>query len=405
MARKPQVRYFPSRGGYYCQHEGRQHKLAVGPDDGPTGPTYLEALKRFREVLEAADVATTKDHNPVRVVLDAFLTHVARVRRKSTLAVHLRLLKAFCAFNDYGDMACYLLAPFHAYRFFDHMQQAPRRTLHRTPGREPYYVTRKAWSAGTVRMAAVSLKAGFNWGIKAGLVTRNPLQGITTPSRRSRGREVLLGRNAEEIASNHARILAAASKSFRPFLTVLKATGARPSEIAQATAAHFDAELGALVYHADHVLRAGETGHKTGSKGKTRTIILTGEALEIVRDLVQKHPTGPLFRARKQGGDAAKWLTSDLISRRFEWLRKKLGMSHLTAYSYRHTFATEWLKAAKSVDVLASLLGNSPDVIRLHYAHLLNDPGGLRRQLEDFQASATGTPGRAAGPAGAAASA
>jgi len=36
------------------------------------------------------------------------------------------------------------------------------------------------------------------------------------------------------------------------------------------------------------------------------------------------------------------------------------------------------------VDILAELLGNTPNVIRKHYSHLMADRKAIRRQLEDF---------------------
>jgi integrase len=168
---------------------------------------------------------------------------------------------------------------------------------------------------------------------------------------------------------------------------VLRATGARPGEIAKAAAADFRAGIGAIYYHSNDSRLADEGTHKTGSKGKDRCILLEGEALEIVRGLAAKHVTGPLFRT----GRGAGW-DKDIIVHRFTKIREKLGVKHLTAYSYRHQFATDWLKQGRSVDVLAELLGNTPDVIRKHYKHLLSDTDNLRQHLKEFLASRdTGT--------------
>jgi hypothetical protein len=59
-------------------------------------------------------------------------------------------------------------------------------------------------------------------------------------------------------------------------------------------------------------------------------------------------------------------------------------MPKLTAYSYRHTFATNWLLAGKFIELLAEIMGNSPPTIRKHYAHLCSDKGAIRKQLEEF---------------------
>lgn len=49
--KKPSVRYWERRSGYGCWIGKNQHILAKGLDDAPTGPTYLEALDRFRKLL------------------------------------------------------------------------------------------------------------------------------------------------------------------------------------------------------------------------------------------------------------------------------------------------------------------------------------------------------------------
>jgi hypothetical protein len=61
VPRRPSVRYFPSRGCYYCQVNGKQHRLATGPDDAPHGPTYLAAFEAFNQLLQSAgDTSPTK---------------------------------------------------------------------------------------------------------------------------------------------------------------------------------------------------------------------------------------------------------------------------------------------------------------------------------------------------------
>src|SRR5262249_27517674 len=103
MARKPQVRYFPSRNAFYCQHQGKQHKLAEGPDDSPNGPTYLAALTAFRRLMELGNVGQARDRNTVRAVLETYLTHCQGRLKASTFTRRLYLFRPFC--DALGDVA------------------------------------------------------------------------------------------------------------------------------------------------------------------------------------------------------------------------------------------------------------------------------------------------------------
>jgi integrase len=395
MARKPQIRYFASRQAYYTQFNGQQHLLAKGPNDGPSGPTFKAAAKRFSEILAVATAETAGDEKSVRTVSDLYLSYARSRVRHSTMRVYLWFLQDFCNSthygSTYGEIPASGLKHSHVYAYLAEKREK-RRGRDKRPGAEKR--TYK-WSEGNAAMFVAILHRVFRWAFRSGLLTRNPLAGIERPRSRSRGREALIGSNAAEITRNHNLIMEVAQPAFRPFLTVLANTGARPSEIANATASCFDPALGAFVYHADNVRGDGEHAHKTARKGKDRIIFLTGETLEIVRELVARHPDGLLFRPgpRHRGrsivhaGPAGGWNLNRIVSE-FARIRKRTGLKKVSAYSYRHTFATEWLKAGKPVDVLAAIMGNTPETIRKHYSHLLSDAQGLRRQLEEFQAKA-----------------
>jgi integrase len=258
--------------------------------------------------------------------------------------------------------------------------EKPAKRGRQQEGRKPV-----SWGPGSQRNCLQSLNAAFNWAVRSGLIPKNPLIGIEMPTATSRGEDALVGNTAEEIDANHQRILAASKPWLKPFIQALKDTGARPGEIAAASAEHFKADADAFVFRKATRARSEKFQHKTAGKGKERVIFLTGETLETVRELVQKHPTGPLFRRKVDRG-----FHKTCIVMAFQKLQRKLGMPHLTAYSYRHTFATEMLKAGMDVETLAELMGNTPTVIRMHYSHLLADKVSLRGKLERFMVLAGG---------------
>jgi integrase len=389
MARKPQVRFYASRkgGGYFVTVNGKLHELALGPDDAPTGPTYLTALGRFREILELGGVETAKEQNTVRVVLETYLRHIATRKKPGTVEIRQRCFEPFVNWNPdgkgcVGERAVGTLTHFLVYRFLEHMETPrPQARKKPQPGRKWL-----GWSEGSQRNCVQGLMAAMNWAVRTGLIPKNPLADMEKPASRSRGADALMGHTPEEIEANHQRVLAAAPADYHPFIQALKDTGARPGELAAATADDFDPDLGAFVFQKEGTRRKERFSHKTATKGKDRVIVLSGPTVETVKRLVKEHKSGPVFR-RKRGGVFKKFHYVGMFTR----LQKKLKWDEVTCYSYRHTYATELLKAGMDVDTLAHLMGNSPVVIRLHYSHLLADKKGLKEKLERFKAAAAGT--------------
>jgi len=389
MARKPQVNYWPSRkgGGYFCVFQGVQQELQLGPDDAPTGPTYLAALEAFKRLL-ADSTRGPGERVTVRRLLDEYLKHLDKTRKPATVRLRLQACRPFVdhrpdgAQELLGERVAAELVQVDVYAFLEAMER-PR---HQRRKREQAGRKLVKWGRGSQRNAIVSLQAAFNWGVRVGLLNRNPLQGIEQPTANSRGAETMIGSTTEECELTHARILAAVPSPFREFVQALKDTGARPGELIAATAADFDREAGAFIFRKEASRGAGRFSHKTAGKGRDRVIFLHGATLAHVLSLIDKRPSGPLFRQRN-----GRPFTEGHLATRFMRLRQKLNLPHLTAYSYRHTFATALLKAGMDVDALAEVMGNSAQVIRRHYSHLLADTKGLRAKLERFTAAAQGT--------------
>ncbi len=389
MARRPQARYYTSRkgGGFFATINGTLYELALGPNDAPTGSTYLAALSRFREILELGGVTQVGAQNTVRVILETYMKHIATRKKPGTVEIRQRCFEPFVNWNPdgrgcVGERPVGSLTHFLVYRFLEYMETPrPQARKKPQPRRKPL-----GWTAGSQRNCVQSLTAALNWAVRSGLIPKNPLADIEKPGSISRGADALLGSDAEEIERNHQRILKGAPVAYHPFIQALKDTGARPGELAAATADDFDESLGAFVFKKEGSRRNDRFSHKTATKGKDRVIMVSGPTLDTVRQLVKQFPHGPVFR-RRRGGVIKRFHYVGLFTR----IQKKLGWETVTCYSYRHTFATELLKAGMDVDSLAHLMGNSPLVIRLHYSHLLADKWGLREKLERFTAVAAGT--------------
>jgi integrase len=372
MPRRPQVRYYPSRGAYYYQVDGVKHRLAAGPDDRPSGPTFLAALDRYKQLLEAGAVGTAGDANTVRVVLDAFLQAAERRVRPRTFQLKLTACKLFC--KKWGDLRVSEVKPWHAEQVALEMR---KERTYSDPNRKGQWTFR--WGSASEMLFYLHVSSGFNWAVRQRLITHNPLKGLDLPKARTRSRERIV------TPEQHALVLGELSsprqRPLRDFVVALEATGARPGELRNATVGDFDPALKAIVYYGDDKRREDEFRHKTSAR-KDRIVYLTGEALELVRARVAGGRRSDLLFPNSQG----RPYTAKAIEGCFRTLRGRLGLPGYVAYSYRHSFATNWLLGGGKIEVLAELLGNTPATILKHYSHICRQHDALRAELERFKA-------------------
>jgi integrase len=303
----------------------------------------------------AAQAQTEGDRAACISVLDAYLTDVEAHRKPSTYSLCRRMLQAFC--KELGAVRVRDLKPHQVSAWLTKME-TPR--THKTRGLVK-------WGPGTRRTALTALNAGFNWAVRQGLISKNPVAGMAKPGPRSRAADQLL---KEE---QHQQILKVAPPRFLEYLIALNDTGARPGEVARVTAADFQEQIGAWVL----------ADHKTDHTGKKRVIYLTPKVIEMVRRLSARHPEGPLFRNRI----GRPW-TCQSLSYQFRRLRKLLPLGRVSAYSYRHKFATEFLLKGGSLAYVAELQGNSVAMIEHHYGHLREHGTVLRNALLAFRGDA-----------------
>jgi integrase len=338
------------------------HKLAEGPDDGPSGPTFLTALAKFREVMALSNAPAAKDQNTVATVVQLYLDHYLKSGQLATHRIRRKSLKPFVARN--GELRISQLTKAHIREFCESMESQ--------------------WSTGTIRTFHESIQGCLNWAVNEeqttgkGIITANPLKGLKLPPSHSRGAECLV---SPEL---HQLVMQFTTPDFRQLLIVLENTGCRVGELFITEAKHFDTGLGAIVHRGVRHLRSGERSHKTSYRDKDRVIFLTGDAKDLVARLCVQNPFGPIFQTFGPRTKRGPW-THPKVSHRLTNLQAQGIPATFTTHAYRHTFATNWLKAGRSIDDLAALLGNTPDIIRRHYSHLCNDHQRLRRLAEEFK--------------------
>jgi integrase len=341
---------------------GVQHLLASGPDGAPSGPTYLEALDLFRRLMEVGSLDRAGDSNSVRVVLNAYLNAIDNVLKPGTFRLRLEACKLFS--DRWGGLRCADIKPFHCEQIITEMRRE------RKVGKQVC-----KWGDGQAGIFIMSLNAGFNWAVKQQLIARNPLATVSVPKNSTKSRERTL--TPEEHQAVPGALETKRTNNLRNIVVALENTGARPGELCNAKAQDWHDDVGAIVYYRDSARRESDFSHKSGRK-KDRVIYITGEALEMVRELVKKRLPGQYIFPTRTG---RRYEDRHLVGC-FKELRKRTNLPHLVPYVYRHTFATRWLTKGESVEVLATLMGNTPAVIMNHYAHLLHEHDALRAQLE-----------------------
>ena len=223
------------------------------------------------------------------------------------------------------------------------------------------------WGKSTQRIAIQSVKRAFNYCLKMGLIPTNPVKGMTAPT--GRKRITYFTDEQEEALYEHA------SKPMALLIKVAVRTGARyGAEIAALTARHVEETPEGMLW------RFSADENKTGSKtGKSRVIYVPAEIADLVRELVKKHPSGSLFRNRNN----TPWKVATL-KENFSRLKDKLAAKGIELdadaclYSCRHTYAKRmlggyWTGEPITLEILAGLMGNTPQVCYDHYAKWCGD--------------------------------
>lgn len=344
LMRQPKPWFRSSKQAWYVEHDGRQVRLGVHPEDAPppkkskAGWNPPKAIQDAFYKLMAAEPGSLPAAAALTVAAacDLFLDHSKRHNEPDTFENYRHFLQSFC--DRYGRVAAADLKPFHVTRWLD---------------------ANPSWK-GARRNAVIVVKLAFNWADKQGLLSPNPLRNVEKPAARRRTRILTEAERAEIVA-------AIPDQKFRDFFFALSQTGCRPSEVAGVTAADVNLDLGIWVL----------AKHKTAkTTDKPRVIYLNEAMLAITRDLVAKRPEGPLFPSAKLG----RPFTKNAIRCRFRRLREKLPhLKHFVAYNVRHTYATDALANGVPAAQVAELLGhNSIRMVEQHYGHLGQKVGAMR---------------------------
>jgi integrase len=318
---------------YVCFH-GQQIPLARGKDN------KADAERAFHRLMaDGSPHAARQSEILVVAILDLFLDHAA----KHTAGATYRWYKGFLQdFSDrYGALRVADLKPFHVSRWLD---------------------AHPDWN-GTRWGAITAVKRAFNWAADEGLIPESPVKKIKKPAVQARERYLTVEERRQILESYPA------TDPFRDVLFAMEQTGCRPGEVTSVTAAHVDLPAGAWVF----------AQHKTQRKTKeARIVILTPAMVELTERLMERYPSGPLFR----NSDGNPW-NRNSIRCRFRRVRTKLNLGNsVVAYLYRHAVATDLLESGAGLAQAAEILGHKgTKMIMRHYSKLRDRREHLRAHL------------------------
>lgn len=143
-------------------------------------------------------------------------------------------------------------------------------------------------------------------------------------------------------------------------------------------------------------IRKGKTTRKTGRK---RVIPLTEALAATLRPLAARYAEGPILRNTR----GEPW-TENAVNTQMRRLRGRLERAgketpELVPYSLRHLFATDALDSGVPLATLATMMGNSPEIIMKRYSHLIERPDHILEALDRVRGDGAKEPG-GSGPAG-----
>jgi integrase len=366
MPRTPQVRYFASRSAYYCQFHGKQHLLAAGPKDDPHGPTYKAAVERFSRLMHVGEAQRSEDGCAVSAVVARYYFLLEREGRVESL--HQARVVLDPAIAAFGGVRVRDLKPVVV---------------------NDWLAGQKAWCSSTKHVAVGVLLRALSWAAKEGIVTKNPIAGMSKPEKLARGKEVVLPEALQDL------LIGQANRELAKLLRVLRGTGCRPGEAVHADCGHYKRDLGVLLFPWNPP--AGEYRWKTGRKTKRdRVVHLTPTLRELVEvEVDSAGGRGRIFRTLK----GVPWTPANLAKAMLRLADRKavrawcgangFDSGKIMAYGFRHSFATRMLKANCPVKLLADLMGTSVLMIERNYGHLHDDHAAMQRLFLHFNGAAS----------------
>ena len=322
MARTPKPWYRKDRKSWFVTINGKRHNL---------GSDKEEAFQEFYRLM-AGPIQI--DKISVFTLMDQFLDWTEKHRAPRTYEFHQERLNRFV--KDTADMDCLKLKPFHVQKWLD---------------------SKDTWGPTYKSGVVSSIKRSFNWAVRQGYLSTNPIQFLEKPKPNKRETPVT--------RDEYQALLANIDKKdpFYDLVVFSWETGCRPQESLRFTSSDVDEKNMRIVI---------ENPKARGPKW--RVIHLNKKALRIVKK--HRMEQGPVFLNTRGN----PW-TPNSCANRFDRLKKKVGRM-VALYDFRHAYATDMLKNGVDPLTVAELMGHTNVKMLMEtYQHVSQDNAYIQKQL------------------------
>jgi len=247
MARQPKPWYRKDRKVWCVTINGKRHSL---------GRNKKKAMEQFRALIkQPRPVRLVTTSPPLVAIVDEFLDWVARNRAEATFQWYQGRLQAFV--DRYPDITVEQLKPYHVEK----------------------WAGNPCHSTATRRNKMRSIKRCLKWAVTQGYLAASPIANLEVPSAQSA--------DAYLSPDEFARLLNyVPDPRVADLLIVTYETACRPQESLRVEARHVDLQ------HARWVFPPREAKNKT----QPRIVYLSEHALKVSKQLMERWPSGPLFR-------------------------------------------------------------------------------------------------------------
>lgn len=350
MARQRQPWYRKSTGWWMVEINGKQHRLAKGRENRRDAETQFH---RLMVELDANPGVEGSDTTVASLLEEYLINLTLRNRSKRTVYERRRYLQLFA--EEFGQQRIGQIKAFHL---------------------EKWVLSHPTWKSPETKTEAVkSVKAAFNWAVRAQLIEKNPFAHVTMgyrvrrrPATRREFAQLMRGllhpttKRADDVASK---------RRLREILTFILFTGARPSEVASLRWRHVDLTHGVITL----------LEHKTTSTQRSpspRRIFLVAPVIRLLKKVSQRQDHSDFVFVNTRSRPWAR----NSIQQNLKRVRERIGLpDDLSLYSLRHLFGTTASMNGVELATLSQIMGHTSSRMTEHYIHLAGQFEHLHKEM------------------------